>query len=152
MRALCAALVIALSAVSCSSSGTTDQTGDQTGGPQPEIVPSDGMGAWQPIEASAGRFELEYRTRPWPVPLNEAFDVEVRIRSDEPGAEPVILVDAGMPHHQHGMNRVPIHERTADGHVLAVGLLFHMPGRWTLTFDVTEGPITERTEVVLTVR
>jgi len=36
-----------------------------------------------------------------------------------------------------------------DGLFDATGLLFHMPGEWTLTFDVTEGPFTERAEVVV---
>jgi hypothetical protein len=49
------------------------------------------------------------------------------------------------------MNRTPRHTRLPGGGMLAEGLLFHMPGEWTLTFDVSDAGITERAEVTIQV-
>jgi hypothetical protein len=51
-----------------------------------------------------------------------------------------------MPEHGHGMNRVPKIEAKEGGRFRAEGLLFHMPGRWELYFDVTRGALTERAQ------
>ena len=51
-----------------------------------------------------------------------------------------------MPEHGHGMNRVPKVAPRPDGGFHAEGLLFHMPGRWELYFDVTQGAVTERAQ------
>ena len=68
-----------------------------------------------------------------------------------PRADVGLAVDAAMPEHGHGMNRVPKVAPRPDGGFHAEGLLFHMPGRWELYFDVTQGAVTERaqTDVVL---
>jgi hypothetical protein len=41
-----------------------------------------------------------------------------------------------MPEHRHGMNYRPTLASRGDGRYLAEGLLFHMPGRWRLLFDL----------------
>ena len=51
-----------------------------------------------------------------------------------------------MPEHGHGMNRVPRIEAKGGGRFRAEGLLFHMPGKWELYFDVTRGALTERAQ------
>ena len=58
-----------------------------------------------------------------------------------------VQVDARMPAHFHGMNRTPKLTRQADGSFTAEGLLFHMPGHWELTFDISRGGKTERAQV-----
>lgn len=106
------------------------------------------------VVSAAGTWRVAYRTEPSPIPLNEPFSVFVRVApsgSIDYSPDIPIRVDAGMPHHQHGMNRVPEHQRIEPDLVRADGLLFHMPGDWTLTFDVTQGAITERAEVVVAV-
>ena len=107
---------------------------------------------WREVVSAAGTWRVAWRTEPSPVPLNEPFTVEVRVSRAAAGgplAGVPVRVDAGMPHHQHGMNVVPVHGRASPEVVTAEGLVFHMPGAWTLTFDVTDGPITERAEVVV---
>jgi hypothetical protein len=44
------------------------------------------------------------------------------------------------------MNRVPEVTRAGDGFLVG-GMLFHMPGRWELYLDVTEGALTERAQL-----
>jgi len=67
---------------------------------------------------------------------------------DAPRGDLELSVDAAMPEHGHGMNRVPRIE-TGDGHFRAEGLLFHMPGKWELYFDVTQGAVTERAQTII---
>jgi hypothetical protein len=52
-------------------------------------------------------------------------------------------VDATMPEHRHGMNYRPSLQSLGGGRWRAEGLMFHMPGRWELRFDVTDGGRTE---------
>ena len=54
-----------------------------------------------------------------------------------------------MPQHGHGMNRVPEVRALAGGRFRVEGLFFHMPGRWELYFDVTQGARTERAQVAI---
>jgi hypothetical protein len=49
-----------------------------------------------------------------------------------------------MPAHRHGMNYQPRVTARERGVYVAEGLLFHMPGRWQLLFDVDRGGRTER--------
>ena len=80
------------------------------------------------------------------------FDVRVALRTaggELPGPGVELIVDAGMPQHRHGMNVVPELEELGPGEYRVAGLLFHMPGDWTMTFDVVSGALSERAQVVL---
>ena len=54
--------------------------------------------------------------------------------------------DAAMPHHNHGMNHVPLIERTGPGRWHVEDMLFHMPGYWELYFDIQDQGITHRAQ------
>ena len=54
------------------------------------------------------------------------------------------MIDATMPEHRHGMNYRPTVIDGPDGRFLAEGMLFHMPGRWQLIFEVRSANRTER--------
>jgi hypothetical protein len=150
---MCAGAVLAAACAS-SGSGSRPRAPAQPPTTQPskvDVVDSEGF---YNLISAAGTWRVSYRTEPSPIPLNEPFSVIVRIaRSGTTVYLPdlPVRVNAGMPHHQHGMNRVPEHVRVSPEVVRADGLLFHMKGAWTLTFDVTEGAITERAEVVVEV-
>jgi hypothetical protein len=85
---------------------------------------------------------------PDPPPLNEMFQVRVRVSDARTPTQPelhaTIEVDAVMPEHGHGMNTRPSGAWQGDTYV-ADGLLFHMPGHWQLWVDVTRQGRTERT-------
>ncbi|HEV8109104.1 MAG TPA: cytochrome-c peroxidase, partial [Burkholderiales bacterium] len=49
-----------------------------------------------------------------------------------------------MPEHRHGMNYAPTVKALAPGRWRAEGLMFHMPGRWELVFEVTANGATDR--------
>ena len=53
------------------------------------------------------------------------------------GALPETLkVDAQMPEHRHGMNYRPEAKRTGEGRWRVEGMMFHMPGRWEIAFEL----------------
>ena len=55
-----------------------------------------------------------------------------------------LRVDARMPAHQHGMNYKPTVSSTGANRYKADGLMFHMPGRWELMFEVEAGGKTDK--------
>jgi len=98
-----------------------------------------------------GCFIVGFTPRPDPIPMNEVFGLTVAVfdgaRPDEPLGDAVLAVDAAMPAHRHGMNRVPRIIAKGDGSFEVTGVLFHMPGHWELYFDVTRGGVTERAQI-----
>jgi hypothetical protein len=106
----------------------------------------------QELESNGGNYLIQFETAPDPIPLNEPFILKFAIIPRKPaGTGPApgeigVEVDARMPAHFHGMGRVPKLIRRPDGTFLAEGMLFHMPGRWELYFDISQGPRTERAQ------
>jgi cytochrome c peroxidase len=47
-----------------------------------------------------------------------------------------LKLDALMPEHKHGMNYAPAVKRLGPGRWRAEGLMFHMPGKWQLVFEL----------------
>ncbi len=101
--------------------------------------------------SAGGEYAIEYIARPHPIPLNEPFELEVRVSAADgtalDGVE--LLVDARMPAHRHGMNTAARVERLAPGTFLARGLLLHMSGDWELYLDVTRNGATDRAQFTL---
>jgi hypothetical protein len=86
-----------------------------------------------------------FRTRPPRVAVGEFFSVEAMVCLRGSRLAPTALrVDAVMPEHRHGMNYRATVSAQGQGRYVAEGLLFHMPGRWQLLFDVATGSRTER--------
>ena len=91
------------------------------------------------------RYTVVFKTVPAPVKVGTHFAVDFavcpRAAADAPGS---VRVDANMPAHRHGMNYRPVVTAKSSELFRAEGLMFHMPGRWDLTFDVEGGGRTER--------
>lgn len=83
-----------------------------------------------------------FRTVPATIEVGRHFAVEAVVCAAAPA--PTLRVDAGMPEHRHGMNYRARLSPAGPGRYVAEGLLFHMPGRWQLLFDVGHGGRTER--------
>ncbi|MEN9317184.1 MAG: hypothetical protein RIS35_3577 [Pseudomonadota bacterium] len=98
------------------------------------------------------RISIVYRTPAGPPRVGEPFRVAFAVcPSGATEAPPRVDIDARMPEHRHGMNYTPSVVVTGPGRFAAEGLVFHMPGRWTLSFDV-RGPQGERLEDDLVLR
>ena len=78
-----------------------------------------------------------------PVPaiaVNKHFGLDITACPKTGAAGPVQLrVDARMPAHQHGMNYKPTVSANGANRYKAEGLMFHMPGRWELVFELQAG-------------
>jgi hypothetical protein len=109
---------------------------------------------WHEVTSSDGTYVVTYDLEPDEIPLNEPFGLRVRVCDADDRSTPLdnvsLAVDGRMPHHRHGMNRVPSIERTSDGTFEITNMLFHMPGYWELHFDITRGMTTERAQVEIT--
>jgi len=98
------------------------------------------------------RYVVVYRTRPAKLAVGEHFAIEARVCAKGQSAPPAGLrVDATMTEHRHGMNYRATVAAKGGGRYVAEGLLFHMPGRWQLLFDVEARGSADRlaTDIVL---
>jgi hypothetical protein len=112
-----------------------------------DAPPSKSTGTRQ-ADSNGGNYTVSFKPSPDPIPMNQLFDLVVTVTPKAPGSgsAPAVEVDARMPAHGHGMNRVPKVARQRDGSFKAEGLLFHMPGHWELYFDISQGGKSERAQ------
>ncbi|MDA1007460.1 MAG: hypothetical protein O2800_00450 [Planctomycetota bacterium] len=96
-------------------------------------------GPWQESSSTLDGATVRYRCTPWPIPVGRSVAIDVEITHTLTHA--TVLVDASMPHHGHGMNvsspcaALEPRSGTVQGAIVR-DLLFHMPGRWQVTFDL----------------
>jgi streptogramin lyase len=105
--------------------------------------------------SNGGRYQVELRNPPSPVPSNRMFGLELQVfegcSSPKPLADVSLAVDAVMPEHRHGMTTQPVVQSLGNGRFRMAGMLLHMNGLWELHFDIIRGKVLERAqaEVVL---
>ena len=98
------------------------------------------------------RYVVVWRTTPAKIAVGKHFSVDALVCAKGQGASSTGLrVDATMPEHRHGMNYRPTVAAKGPGRYVAEGLMFHMPGRWQLVFDVEGKGGTDRlaTDILL---
>lgn len=95
--------------------------------------------------AESSRYVVAYRMKPVKPAVSAHFSIELVVcaKAGEPAPDSV-RVDARMPEHGHGMNYRAEIKSLGSGHFQADGLLFHMPGRWEIVFDVRSGDASDR--------
>ena len=140
-----AAILVLLAA--CAGSGDAPSTARS---PAPA---SDSSAAWKggtELLSNDGAWRFVYKVDDPGIRRGEPVSLEAWVfAADDPAkprADVSLAVDAAMPQHGHGMNRVPRIEKRSDGSFRVDGLLFHMPGKWELYFDVARGPLVERAQ------
>ena len=90
-------------------------------------------------------YQLAYRTQPPKIVIGRHFTMDVAVCAKAGGtAVEALAVDAFMPEHRHGMNYRPAAQAQGGGRYRIEGLMFHMPGRWDLYFDIQGGGRHER--------
>ena len=87
---------------------------------------------------------MAFRPDPLRIEVGEPFALVLNVCTRNGGAAELLAADANMPEHRHGMNYRATIVAKGDGRFRAEGFLFHMPGRWEITFDVRAGDDSER--------
>lgn len=94
--------------------------------------------AWQQLPTGDGRLVLQWRAQqPLTVGRHLAWSVRVLDHADRP-VDVALSLRGGMPAHGHGLPGVPQIRRVATGEFVVDGLLFNMPGRWVMDFQLQE--------------
>ena len=112
------------------------------------------MPAWADCPLDLGRgtgwvvfsdhYLMAFRSDPLRIEVGEPFALVLNVCTKSGAAAELLAVDANMPEHRHLMNYRPSIVAKGDGRFRAEGMLFHMPGRWEITFDVRAGEESER--------
>ena len=85
--------------------------------------------------------QLAYAPQGGSVPLGRHFALDIEVCAPAGSTAPALLrVDADMPAHRHGMNYRSTLRALAPGRYVAEGLMWHMPGRWRLIFEMAAPP------------
>lgn len=105
-----------------------------------------------PRTIESERYVVAFVLRPEPVTIGKHFVVEFVVCPRGAAIAPASArIDARMPEHRHGMNYRPVVTMAGPGRYRAEGLMFHMGGRWELTFDLATDRGTERVAAMLEV-
>lgn len=146
------AALLLTAGVSCARSGVVMDvsTAPTSESATPSIEPDET--GW--LISADGTYRVSFTVEGGVIPLNDPFDLRVTIMDRALNAPATAIrfdIDARMPEHRHGMNLEPFIEEIAPGQFRVEDMLFHMPGRWELYFDITRDGFTERAwrEVVL---
>jgi hypothetical protein len=101
------------------------------------------------------RYLLAWRAQPAAIAVGRHFAIDFVVCAKAGASQPQSLrVDAQMPEHRHGMNYKAVVSPVAGegaGRYRAEGLMFHMAGRWELSFEL-RGTETERLTAEVTLR
>jgi hypothetical protein len=111
-----------------------------------------GLRSAQTLESAV--YVVAYRAQPAKIEVGKHFALDIVACAKGGAPAPArVAVDAFMPEHGHGMNYQAVVKasgnprdarRAGDMNFRAEGLMFHMPGRWDLYFDVQGAGGTER--------
>ena len=91
------------------------------------LMPADGTLVQQ------GGVQLAWRSEPAAIANGQPFVLRVALC---PQTAKLMRVDASMPEHRHGMNYRPTLKPLGPGLWQVDGMLWHMAGRWELSWDV----------------
>jgi hypothetical protein len=93
----------------------------------------------------SARYAVKYRAAPDKIPMGQHFSLELAVCANAGTPMPEnMTVDAWMPAHRHGMNYKASIKEAPGGRYRAEGLMFHMPGRWELIFELRVAGRTDR--------
>jgi hypothetical protein len=95
-----------------------------------------------------GSYYVFWDSIPPVIPFNEQFRLSAMVHDGEDTTlmltDRILMVDASMPAHDHGMETTPEVVMSESGVYTVNGMLFHMAGEWELEFAVSDGTMTER--------
>ena len=89
-------------------------------------------------------YMVAFRPDPIRIEVGEPFALLFNVCTKSNNAAELVAIDAQMPEGKQGMNYRPTIVSMGDGRYRVEGMVFHMPGRWEITFDVRAGEESER--------
>jgi len=99
-----------------------------------------GLSGEHVVQVADGDLVMAFRADPAPIAVGEPFALDIAICHAGDAPLQLRLVDAEMPEHRHGMNYAPSIAASGPRRFRAEGLLFHMPGRWRVRFELGGTP------------
>tara|TARA_R110002049_G_scaffold191507_1_gene360479 strand:- start:49318 stop:49809 length:492 start_codon:yes stop_codon:yes gene_type:complete len=99
-----------------------------------------------PRMTANGKFRVSITPGIDPVPINRIHSWALRVEtaSGESVQDADIVINGGMPAHNHGMPTVPIVSKgIGDGYYVIKGMKFQMPGHWTVTMKITDHAVSD---------
>jgi hypothetical protein len=93
-----------------------------------------------PQTSAQGLFKAAVSSELSPIPLNSihSWTLHLKTAAGQPVNEAQIKVEGGMPAHGHGLPTAPeIRRAQSDGDYLVEGMMFHMAGRWQISFEIS---------------
>ena len=91
---------------------------------------------------------LHYRVKSPPLKVAQHFSMQFLLCRDETALQiEAFKLDALMPAHGHGMNYKASINWLDDGLVEASGMLFHMPGQWRVTVNISYDGVARQTRL-----
>lgn len=116
--------------------------------PPPEVRPARAWDGAKSVTTNGRSWRVMWKPKAAPIARGTPFAIEAWVFEAGDPSLPANLadlrLDAWMPEHLHGMNRVPRVSKRDDGGFTIEGVLLHMSGFWELDFDVTSKGVTER--------
>jgi hypothetical protein len=124
--------VLLLSAVLIALASCGGGDVDQPDGDVPEAE------VFEVTDSRSGNLSMGWRVVGDSIPLNEHFEIEVRVTTSTgaPVEDAQVSARCTMPEHGHGMNVMPRGRELGLGLYRVEGMLLHMRGRWVLGIDV----------------
>ena len=141
-------MILTLIVVSLSAACSIDEADDSAASANDAGMSSMNVGVPSDLDTSTSKrsdgelFEVTVTSNMDPLVLNEIHSWTVHIEDADgqvvKGAE--IIVDGGMPQHNHGFPTEPrITEELGEGNYLLEGVKFSMAGWWEIKLDISSG-------------
>ena len=98
-----------------------------------------------------GHFQVSYESLLNPIAINQIHSWTLKLFDAEgqPINDARVLVEGGMPVHNHGLATAPSVEAIGNGGYLLQGLRFHMMGYWELELSIIQGSIQDKAIIKL---
>ena len=98
-----------------------------------------------------GHFFITLQSKTEPIPLNKIHQwiLHVKDKNELPVSDATILLDGGMPAHNHGLPTQPSATSLGEGSYLIDGIKFSMTGVWELWVYIQTDKITDRVRLEL---
>lgn len=96
-------------------------------------------------------YYVSYKSKLEPIPLNQIhrWVLHVENKDGQPIEAAIVLIDGGMPAHNHGLPTQPVATEIGNGDYLVEGIKFSMTGMWEIWFHIQTNIATDKVKFVL---